>query len=59
MIGANIAVATHPRQTVPGTREERGLTDWASITETDGEFSSAVERASDRLGSERPPFSGD
>lgn len=45
--------------TVPGTRKERGLADWASITEKDDEFSSAVERASERLGSERPPFFGD
>jgi len=45
--------------TVPGTREERGLADWASITEKDGEFTSAVERASDRLGGDQPPFSGD
>jgi len=45
--------------TVPGTREERGLVAWEEMTEGDDEFTSAIERVSDRLGSERPPFSGD
>ncbi|MFW5956329.1 MAG: uracil-xanthine permease family protein [Halorhabdus sp.] len=45
--------------TVPGTRDERGLTAWAEMTEDDADFRSAFERASDRLGSSEPPFSGD
>ena len=45
--------------TVPGTREERGLVAWEEMTESDDEFTSAVERVSDRLGRDQPPFSGD
>ncbi|MFB6202499.1 MAG: uracil-xanthine permease family protein [Halorhabdus sp.] len=56
-VGGLVAFALD--NTVPGTRDERGLTDWAQITESDEEFTSAVERASDRLRDDRPPFSGD
>ena len=45
--------------TVPGTREERGLVAWEEMTEGEDEFTSAIERASERLGRDQPPFSGD
>ena len=35
--------------TIPGTREERGLTDWARLAEDEGEFRSIVDRIRDRL----------
>ncbi|WP_135665235.1 uracil-xanthine permease family protein [Halorhabdus rudnickae] len=56
-VGGMVAFALD--NTVPGTREERGLADWAAITESDDQFSSAVERVSERLGGDQPPFSGD
>ncbi len=45
--------------TIPGTREERGLTDWAQIAEDEGAFDSAIDRARDRWSRESPPMSGD
>ncbi|MCU4717431.1 uracil-xanthine permease family protein [Halapricum hydrolyticum] len=45
--------------TIPGTREERGLTDWARLAEDEGDFDSALDRARDRWSRESPPMSGD
>ncbi|QCC51270.1 uracil-xanthine permease family protein [Halapricum salinum] len=40
--------------TIPGTREERGLADWAQLAEKEGEFDSIVDRIRDRL-ADSPP----
>jgi len=34
--------------TIPGTREERGLTDWAQLAEDEGDFRSVFDRIRDR-----------
>ncbi|QSG07537.1 uracil-xanthine permease family protein [Halapricum desulfuricans] len=45
--------------TVPGTRDERGLTDWERLSEGEDAFDSALDRARDRWSSDSPPMSGD
>ncbi|MDS0221055.1 purine/pyrimidine permease [Haloarcula sp. S1AR25-5A] len=44
--------------TVPGTREERGLAAWAALTEDDSEYVSAIDRIRGR-GGDRPPAVSD